>query len=280
MSDRSYRPPDDDPADFDATQRTSSPTERMSIPPPPSGRGHVRMANDRYGTGEAPRPRTDDYTVPAPAAAEPPPGAAVRRARRRVQRKSDSGLFLPAWSVLAMLVIVLAVAGVLIFVVVSLGGTTPAAGDPRVMIITAVPSETPLAQALPDELPTLPVSALAQQSSSGTPGALPTFALEGPVLPTVVLTQAPARIEVGRRVVVINVGASRLNVRESPGTAASILFQANVGDTFDIIGGPETTTSSGNTLTWWQLRSVSNPGQSGWAVDNDGEQDVLEVAQP
>ncbi len=279
MGDRSYRP-DDDPDDFDVTQRTSSPTERLPIPPPPSGRGHVRLANDRYGTGERPRPRTDEFTVPIPAVEEPPAGAAGRRAQRRVRRKSDSGLFLPAWSVLAMIVIVLAVAGIILFVVFSLGGGAPAAGEPRVMIITAVPSETPLAQALPDVLPTLPTNNLAQNAAGGTPGALPTFALEGPVLPTIALTQPPVRIEVGRQVIVINVGASRLNVRQSAGTSASIVFQANVGDTFDVIAGPETTTSSGNTLTWWQLRSVSNPSQSGWAVDNDGEQDVLEVVQP
>ena len=275
MSDRPFRP-DDDPADFDVTQPTARPTERIGIPPPPpSGRGHVRLANDRYGTGERPRPRTDDFTVPTPAVDEPAAGAAVRRAQRRVRRKSDSGLFLPAWSVLAMIVIVLAVAGVIIFVVVSLGGGVPPAGEPRVMIITAVPSETPLAQELPDTLPTLP----SQSAADSTPGALPTFALEGPVLPTIALTQPPVRIEVGRQVVVINVGASRLNVRQSAGTAASILFQANVGEVFDVIAGPETTTNSGNTLTWWQLRNVSNPSQTGWAVDNDGEQDVLEVAQ-
>ena len=279
MDDRPYRP-DDDPADFDVTQPTTNPTERIGIPPPPpSGRGHVRLANDRYGAGERPRPRTDEFTVPTPAVEEPPVGAAGRRARRRVQRKSDSGLFLPAWSVLAMIVIVLAVAGVIIFIVVSLGGGIPAAGEPRVMIITAAPSETPLAQALPDVLPTLPGQSAAPDAAGSTPGALPTFALAGPVLPTVALTQAPQRIEVGRQVVVINVGASRLNVRESAGTSASILFQANVGDVFDVIAGPETTTSSGNTLTWWQLRKVSNPSQTGWAVDNDGEQDVLEVAQ-
>ena len=47
-----------------------------------------------------------------------------------------------------------------------------------------------------------------------------------------------------------------------------------------MIAGPETTTASGNTLPWWQLRGVNNPSQTGWAVDNDGQQDVLEVVQP
>src|SRR5688572_10885403 len=107
MSDRSYRPPGDEPDDLDLTQRTSSPTERVPpIPPPPTGRGHVRVTHDRYGSGEQPRPRTDEFTVPTPAVGDPPVGAAARRAQRRVRRKSDSGLFLPAWSVLAMVVIV------------------------------------------------------------------------------------------------------------------------------------------------------------------------------
>lgn len=281
MSDRPYRP-DDGSDDLDVTQRGSSPTQRVPIPPPPTeGRGHVRMTNDRYGSSERPRPRTSDYTVPTPAVDEPPSGAAVRRAQRRVRRKSDSGLFLPAWSVAAMLVVVLAVAAGIIFIVVSLGGGVASSGEPRVMIITAIPSETPAVAAQPDALPTLPANnAVALNATAEDPNALPTFALEGPVLPTIVLTQPPLDIGVGTRVVVINVGASRLNVRESPGTGASILFQADVNDEFDVIGGPETTSSSGNTLTWWQLRNVSNPGQTGWAVDNDGQQDVLEVMQP
>lgn len=275
MSDRFYRPQDDDDH-LNETQLGSTPTERMPIPPPPTGRGHVQVTTDRYGTSERPRQRTGEFVTPPSDA--PPSPAAVRRAQRRVQRKSNSGLFLPAWSVLAMIVVTLAVAGVIIAVVVSMGGGMPESGEPRVMIITAVPSETPLAQ------PTQPIpGALAlpdtNAAAAGTPGALPTFALEGPLLPTVALTSAPQRIEVGSRVVIINVGASRLNVRQSAGTAAPVLFQANVNDTFDIIGGPETTTNSGNTLTWWQLRGVSNPTQTGWAVQNDGQQDVMEVVQ-
>lgn len=279
MSDRSYRPPGDDADDLDMTQRGSTPTERVPIPPPPTGRGHVRVTHDRYGTGEQPRNRTGEFTVPTTPVVEEPGSAAVRRAQRRVRRKSDSGLFLPAWSVLAMIVIVFAVAAVLVFAVLSLGGGMPESGEPRVLIITAVPSDTPHVQAQADALPTLP-SNDAFLSATADPGALPTFALDGPLLPTIVLTQPPLDIGVGTRVVVINVGASRLNVRQAPGTNASILFQANVNDTFDVIGGPEDTTTSGNVLRWWQLRSVSNPSQTGWAVENDGQQDVLEVVQP
>jgi hypothetical protein len=278
MSDRFYRPNDNDDNDhLDETQLGSAPTGRMPIPPPPTGRGHVQVTNDRYGTSERPRQRTGEFAAPPPSDAPPSP-AAVRRAQRRVQRKSDSGLFLPAWSVLAMIVVTLAVAGVIIAVVVSMGGGMPDSGEPRVMIITAVPSETPMVQ------PTQPIPggvALpdSNAAAAGTPGALPTFALDGPLLPTVAVTSAPQRIEVGSRVVIINVGASRLNVRQSAGTTASVLFQANVNDTFDIIGGPETTNVSGNTLTWWQLRGVNNPTQIGWAVENDGQQDVMEVVQ-
>ena len=63
--------------------------------------------------------------------------------RKRPDRKT-SGLYLPAWSIAAMLLIVIAIVVALVTLLITLGGGTPASGDPRVVIITAVPTETPV----------------------------------------------------------------------------------------------------------------------------------------
>ncbi|MFO7322685.1 MAG: SH3 domain-containing protein [Chloroflexota bacterium] len=268
MPDRPYRP-DADPADLDSTQRNPMPTRPMSIPPPPptGERGHVRVATDR-------ELRREQRQADAFRASETLSPAEQRRARRRVQQRKDSGLFLPAWSVALMLVIVVALAGAIVFLVISLGGNAGVGGEPRIVIITAVPSETPVVSAQQDDaLPALPAVQV-------QPDALPTFVLEGPLLPTTALTPTPTSITVGATVEVINVGLSRLNVRENAGTSSRILFQANVGDRFVVIGGPQTTNESGSTLTWWNLRGVNDPTQTGWAVENDGQQDVLRVIAP
>lgn len=271
MPDRPFRP-DLEPADLDSTQRNPMPTRPMPPipPPPPAGeRGHVRATTDREARRE--RRQTDAF-----GAAETLSPAEQRRARRRVQQKRDSGLFLPAWSVALMLLIVVAIAGFIVYLVLSLGGNEGFSAEPRVLVITAVPSETPLAGPEDNTLPALP----AIQGQQGQPAALPTFALEGPLLPTTALTPTPSSITVGSTVQVVNVAQSKLNVRESAGTSARIVYQASVGDRFEVIGGPQTTNESGTSLTWWNLRGIANSALTGWAVQNDGQQDVLAVAAP
>jgi hypothetical protein len=262
--------PEDDADELDNTQRNPTGTQPLPLPPPlpPGQRGHVqphlpeqRATRGKRGTGELRQ---------MGAAAPPPPPALMprpARLRKRGRSKSDSGLFLPAWSVILMLVVVFAIAGGIVVLVMALGGQSRPGGDARVLIITAMPSDTPIAR--PQEvIPTLP--------ASGTQGALPTFALEGPSLPTAVLTPTPARINVGSTVEVINVSESGLNVRRGAGTSNEVVFRATEGDTFIVIGGPETAED----LTWWQLQSVTNSRNSGWAVENDSEQDVLAIVPP
>ncbi len=265
-----YRP-DDDPMDLDSTQPNPTPTQPYSpqphLPPapaPPSGsRGHVRATNTRRRRDK----RKNDEARPLVVSDDEAMIAAERRSRRRVRTRGDSGLYLPAWSVMLMLVAVFAIAALIVFLVVYLGGNAAPGGEPRVVIITAVPSDTPAAGADAAALPTLDLG-------SNASGPLPTFALEGPLLPTIPVSPTPTRINIGSTVRVVNVGTTGLSVREAAGTTNERLFVAQEGDTFLIIDGPE----SIDNLTWWRLRASDNTERIGWAVENDGEQDVLEVA--
>lgn len=259
---------DDETTRLDHTRHSPVPEQPLPpLPPPPPGeRGHVRQhLPERRGRG---REKRGTAELRSPTSEIPPPPGVERpaRLRQRERRKSDSGLFLPAWSVALMLVVVFAIAGGVVLLVLSLGGRPAEGGQPRVVIITAVPSDTPVGGAQ-DAEPTLPFSVQLDDSPQ------PTFALEGPLLPTAVLTPTPVRISVGSTVEVINVGASKLNLRRGAGTANPIVLQVNEGDRFLVIGGPETTEN----LTWWQLQNLTNSSISGWAVENDGEQQVLQV---
>lgn len=205
------------------------------------------------------------------------PGEAdLRPARRRQRERADGrGVYLPAWSVVAMLVIVLAVAGGLIGLFLLLGGNQPPDPAPRIVIVTAIPSPTPAVSATPQAILLTPPTAAPATTADGTP-SVPQFALEGPLLPTAAISPTPDSIAVGKTVQVINVGESELNVRGGAGIGNNVLFTAPLGTRFEVIGGPQ----SADGLTWWQVRGVTNPAQTGWAAENNGEQDLLRVAAP
>lgn len=180
--------------------------------------------------------------------------------------RQDSGLYLPAWSVLLMMVTVFLVAFGLIGLLIGLGGGAQPGGDPRVVIITAVPSNTPQ----PGSQTSTPVPNLL---SGGTPGSLPNFALEGPTLPPVVLSPTPSpivpRVALGDVVIVV---ADVINLRQQPGTIGEPITQLEVGDELTIIAGPQVE----NNLTWWQVR-VTDTGEEGWVAESDGETDLIDV---
>jgi hypothetical protein len=194
-----------------------------------------------------------------------------RPTRRRQQERSESGLYLPAWAVLATIVIVCALVGSIIAVVIALGGRAEPGGEPIVQIITAAPSNTPL-------IPTAAQLLLPTPTDFSPAETLPVeaFALQGPALPTAIISPTPDTIAIGKTVVVVNVGENGLNVRSAAGIGNNVLFTAPEDTLFDVIGGPE----SADNLTWWQVRGVSNPSQVGWAAENNGEQDLLQVAAP
>ncbi len=182
-----------------------------------------------------------------------------RKARRRPPPPpSESGLYLPIWSIILMLVIVLIIAFGIVFLIISLGGKTPAQKQPRIVVITAVPSPTTdNTIALPQATPTI--------SDQGIAYPLPTFALEGPTLEPVYLSPTPETITVGKTVRVFDVAPDQLNIRNTPGTIDSeVLFRVDDGTQFIVIGGP----TQADGLTWWQVQNPVNPAETGWAAAN------------
>ncbi len=154
------------PEDFGETRPSS---------PPDLGRTQPSAPTPRETPPVSPPPQP--HVQPHPA----PPRAQGRRKRKPPHPHSESGLYLPLWSVIGMLVIVAGVAFGLVFLVVSIGGQNAPASQPRIVIITAVPSNTP---ALLDSALVTPTIPAVIDQGIQTPGA--SFALSGPTLPPVV----------------------------------------------------------------------------------------------
>lgn len=173
--------------------------------------------------------------------------------RRRRDSRKTSGLYLPAWSVGLMLLIVIAIVVALVTLLLTLGGGTPPAGEPRIVVVTAVPTDTPL----PSQ-PT-PTPSPIPQGIVGTSIPVPEFALEGPTLPPIVFSPTPLSIVIGGNV---RIDADGLNVRQAPGLDQTILFRADQNEVFRVIGGSQRASD----ITWWQIEDPDDPTRSGWAA--------------
>ncbi|MEP7290775.1 MAG: SH3 domain-containing protein [Chloroflexota bacterium] len=186
------------------------------------------------------------------------PERAVRK--RKPNDRSRSALYLPAWSVGLMLLLVFGIVAATVTLVLTLGGQSAPGGEPRIVIITAQPSATPGAILEPtatvinvEPLPTFQ-------------GPLPTFGLEGPTLVPIILSPTPLTINLG---VTVIVNVDGLNVRDAAGTGNDVVTFANQGDRFVVIGGPE----QASNLTWWQVQDPDDASIVGWAAA-----DYLDVA--
>lgn len=143
----------------------------------------------------------------------------------------------------------------IISAVLLLGGNTPSGGNqPRIVVITAIPSPTFDAAAAPTITPTSPLL-----PSDSTPGSVPTFALEGPTLPPVILSPTPVTIAVGQSVII---NEDQVRLRASPGLDGELISYLAIGTQFTIIGGPQQASS----LTWWQVEDPTQPLVRGWVA--------------
>jgi hypothetical protein len=218
----------------------------MTTPPRPEPPVRPDDTNPSGATRVVPPP-------PAPPPAGPPP----RQKRKRDARTSRASnpLYLPLWSVALMIAGAFCITFSIISLVLLLGGNTPSSGgEPRVVIITAIPSPTFDAAAAPTLTPT---SALLP--SGATPGAFPTFALEGPTLPPVILSPTPVSIAVGQSVIV---NEDQVRLRGSPGLDGELISYLAIGTQFTVIGGPQMASS----LTWWQVEDPTQPLVRGWVA--------------
>ncbi len=176
-------------------------------------------------------------------------------ARRRMRRSTS--FVPPLWSMALMLVGVACVSGGVVIGIWLLRAEMPPQSDPIVIVVTS--ERTVTAPAAPSAFPSNTPA-----FSGGVSIPLPTFELEGPTLPPVILTPTPDTVSVGRTVEVINVGENGLNVRVAPGTDQTIEFAAAENTFLEIIGGPEDIREDG--FTWWRVRDPFS-GQEGWAVE-------------
>ncbi|MBL8133694.1 MAG: hypothetical protein JNL42_17660 [Anaerolineae bacterium] len=185
-----------------------------------------------------------------------------RRKSKREERRQNP-LYFPAWSVALMLLMVFGIAAGIVSLVLMLGGQTAPGGEPRVIIVTAEPTATSAISGPPTSAP-----AVNADNGSVPVLPLPTFALEGPTLPPVILSPTPLVVSIG---VAVLVNTEGLNVRPSAGLENTPLFTAALGEGFNVVGGP--TQSSG--LTWWEIQSPDDPTRRGWAAA-----DYLDVFSP
>lgn len=243
----------------DATRHMSQippapPPNIQRYPAPSAPREHVRPS----GTLPAPnnlvvqdKRKTSEVVSRAPRKRKPP------------TPRRDSGLYLPVWSLLLMLLVVLGVSVGIIALVVGLGGGLTSDSTPQVMIVTSEFMPT-----LPSALASPTIPSPFNQNAPASP-----FALAGPTLALPTNTPPPLNIAVGQTVKVVNVGEFGLNIRSTPGLSSAPLGQVRQDQTFSIIGGPERL----DDLTWWQIQDPFDTSVTGWVVENDGTQDTLEV---
>lgn len=222
-------------ADSNVTRPTASIPHVPTRPPtqaPPQGAHIQPTRGQRPPTAQYPRP----VRPPAP---------------------QDNALYLPWWSLVVMLLLVMVVVFGVVGVVFVLGANQPPAEvTPIIRIITAQPFTQNAPAPLLQEPPVLP---------SGNSVPPPQLALEGPTLPPVLFTPTPVPITLGSTVTVRGVDAQQLNVRDNAGVlGTTVLFRAPEGTNFTIVDGP----NQADGFTWWKIQSVSNPAQSGWAVAN------------
>jgi hypothetical protein len=232
----------------------------MTNQPPPD-------PNRRRQTGEIP-----PVERVRPAQQRPPSSTAPRRGKARQRR--DGGLYLPLWSIILMLFAVCGATLGIVALVLSLGGKStegtvnaqgtvipPTQPEPVLIVNSPVPTDRPA------DFPDSPATATIPPQFDpnlvqGLFQAPPDFRLEGPVLPTLVLTPTPVALTIGATVIVADVGDQELNVRDMAGIfGTNIVFRAPNGQRFTIIGGPE----QQDNLTWWQIQDPTNPARSGWA---------------
>lgn len=185
---------------------------------------------------------------------------AARRAYKRALRRARNPLYFSARSLALLLILVIFASATTLALVYALR-RVPAATvlDPIIHIETSssggadsVPSAPPEATAVP---------AVQIILAAETPANL---VLEGPAIPTVIITKTPIPLSVGVQAAVHGVGVDKLNIRNRPSlTESQVLFREYEGKRFEIIGGPQ----EADGYTWWQVRDPKFQVE-GWAVAN------------
>ena len=76
---------------------------------------------------------------------------------------------------------------------------------------------------------------------------------------------AAPQVGVNRQVIVVDVGAQQLNVRDTAGViGTTVLFRAEEGTIFNVVDGPQQVDG----LLWWKIQAPNNTARTGWAASN------------
>ncbi|MDE2776455.1 MAG: SH3 domain-containing protein [Chloroflexota bacterium] len=185
---------------------------------------------------------------------------AARRAYKRALRRARNPLYLSLRSLILLASLALIAAAATIALVFALRGDSAASGLAPVIKVLEASQDSPIPdQAQAPEATAAP--AVQVILAAETPENL---IVEGPAIPTVIITNTPIPLSVGVQAAVFGVGNDKLNVRNRPSLYDSqVLFRENEGKRFDIIGGPQ----AADGFTWWQVRDPQFQ-VTGWAVAN------------
>ncbi len=225
-------------------------------------------ASNATGFINAPSP-PPQYPPPRHGSVEPPSRRAVRMENRgRARHRRSHGYAPPLWSIALMVMFVIVATGATVAAIIGLGGKTAPEEQPIIIVISPVPTERPAEFPISPASPTIPpeVDPIgANMDDAGIVAPTQPFILSGPTLEAVVFTPTPRGITIGDSILVKDVGADQLNVRNEPGVIdTQVIFRADEGALFVIVAGP----SQADGLTWWQIQDPNNATRTGWAASN------------
>lgn len=200
----------------------------------------------------------------------PPPDVNAPRSRKRRPSKSDSGLYLPWWSLLILILVAGVTAFAILGFVLSMGNDPLGDQPAQVVIVTNANEPTPFGAG--SSSGNLPSNALV---ITYTPGGVPTTE---PLAPTPVPSADPTETPLpgvstgcprNALVTVTGTGNVGLSIRSQPRQGDNINGVAFEGETLRIVGGPENSTAvDGTLLEWCQVEGVDvdTPDRNGWAA--------------
>jgi len=185
---------------------------------------------------------------------------AARRAYKRALRRARNPLYFSTRSLALLIILVIMAGAVTLALVFALRGEPTSTGPaPVIQVVASSTEKADADQSGAAEATSLP--AVQVILAAETPANM---VLEGPAIPTVIITNTPVPLSVGLKAAVYGVGNDKLNIRNSPSLSDSkVLFRENEGKRFDIIGGPQ----EADGYTWWQVRDPQFQVE-GWAVAN------------
>lgn len=221
---------------------------------------------------QRPVSRLSEQSRRAPAAPPPPTAtpATPRRGRSPRPSKGDSGLYLPWWSLLVLILVAGVISFGLLAAALNSGGTPPGDQPGQVVIVTNEnePTLQPVFDTNSGEFPDNVLIV------TFTPGGVPTNQVVAPTqVPNAEPTETPlpgvsSGCPLNALVSVTGTGEVGLSLRSEPRQGENIVAVIRDGEQFRIIAGPETSTSTvdGSILEWCQIEGVDVPSRNGWAA--------------